>query len=240
MAALEVHYIQHVPFEDLAFIGDWLADRGHSVSRTRQFAGDPLPLSERFDWLVVMGGPMSVNDGAHYPWIDAELRLVREAIEAGKTVLGVCLGAQFVAAALGSRVYAAQEREIGWFPVTISSELFDAFPPRLTVLHWHGETFDLPEGARLLAQSAACRNQLFFYGERVCGVQFHLEATEASLRALVENSTDHLKPGPYVMSAEEMLGQESVLRQNNVYMERILLSLEAKTYAAGAPAPRHR
>ena len=127
-----------------------------------------------------MGGPMSVND--NLPFLEAELRLIERAVAAGKPVLGVCLGAQLIARALGARVYRNEAKEIGWFPVYWTGEcagdgLFGGLSEPETVFHWHGETFDLPEGARGLARSDVCRNQAFRFGRNVYGIQFHLEVT---------------------------------------------------------------
>ena len=130
--------------------------------------------------VIFMGGPMSVNDGL--PYVDQELRFAAQAVADRKPVLGVCLGAQLVAKALGSHVYLNPAKEIGWFPLQFtehaaSDSLFHGFCQEETVFQWHGETFDLPAGARLLATSPACRNQAFRAGNAVYGLQFHLEVT---------------------------------------------------------------
>jgi GMP synthase-like glutamine amidotransferase len=137
--------------------------------------------------LTVMGGPMSANDEARFEWLGPEIALVREAIAADKTVLGICLGAQIIAKALGARVYTGSAKEIGWFPVQRTSlhPFLDSLPDSFTPLHWHGETFDLPHGATLLAKSKITETQAFAVGQRVLGLQFHMEATEDSVRALL-------------------------------------------------------
>ena len=121
-AALRIHVFQHVPFEGPAFIGEWLTSRGHRITTTGFFSREhdsPLPHVADYDWLIVMGGPMSVNDTDTCPWITAERECIRDAVSAGKTVLGICLGAQLIAAALGAGVYPNYYREIGWFPISI-------------------------------------------------------------------------------------------------------------------------
>ena len=144
------HIFQHVPFEGPGSIEPWLAAEGFTVSCTRFFEAHELPGVEEVELLIVLGGPMSVNDEADYAWLAPEKRYLRAFIEAGKPVLGICLGAQLIAAALGSRVYPNREKEIGWFPIepvsSAGEELF-SFPGNQTVFHWHGETFDLPVGA---------------------------------------------------------------------------------------------
>ncbi|MCK7557005.1 type 1 glutamine amidotransferase [Chitinophaga sedimenti] len=114
---MNIHYFQHVPFEGLGCIADWIDRKGHQVSVTRWYAGDAPPPHDQTDWLIIMGGPMGVYDAAQYPWLETEKAYIREAIQQGKRVLGICLGAQLIAAALGAKVYPNREKEIGWFPV---------------------------------------------------------------------------------------------------------------------------
>jgi GMP synthase-like glutamine amidotransferase len=176
---MRAHILQHVPFEASGCIADWLARRGATVSHTRFFEDPQLPGIGGLDLVIAMGGPMSVNDEAELPWLVPEKAFLREAMRRGVPVLGICLGAQLIASALGARVYPNRQKEIGWFELEgIPGDPGDfRFPDRFTALHWHGETFDLPPGARRLAGSVACRNQAFQCGERVIGLQFHLEAT---------------------------------------------------------------
>ncbi len=197
---MRVHVFQHVEFEGLGSIGPWFETRGAKISYSRFFQGDPIPASENIDMLVAMGGPMSVNDEKKFPWLKQEKQFIRDTISKGVPVLGVCLGAQLVASALGARVYKNPVKEIGWFPikaVSTSDSVF-CFPPEQVVFHWHGETFDLPDGAMQLAKSAACENQAFQFKSNVIGLQFHLETTPDSALAIIENCRDELIPGPFV------------------------------------------
>jgi len=114
---MRAHYLQHVPFEGLASIGRWLDAAGYEISATRLFDPEKLPSLDNIDLLVIMGGPMSVNDEKAFPWLAAEKQFVRDAIDSGKAVLGICLGAQLIASALGARVYPNAVKEIGWFPI---------------------------------------------------------------------------------------------------------------------------
>lgn len=114
---MRVQVLQHVPFEGLGSMATWFNREGFTVAYTRFFQNDPLPAPADVDWIIVLGGPMSVNDEAQYPWLVAEKAFLRQAIQAEKRILGVCLGAQLLASALGARVYPAPEREIGWFPL---------------------------------------------------------------------------------------------------------------------------
>ncbi len=177
---MHIHFLQHGASEGPGRIADWARDRGHTLTGTRFHLGEPLPALESVDFLVIMGGAMNIYQHRDHPWLVAEKRFIKAAIEQGKIVLGVCLGAQLIADALGARVYQNAEVEIGWFPVRFAGcaathAAFRPFPPELTPLHWHGDTYDLPEGAILLASSAACENQAFLYRERVAALQFHIE-----------------------------------------------------------------
>ena len=203
---LTAHVLQHVPFEDLGSIGPWLEARGARIGWTRLFAGEALPRLDGLDLVIALGGPMSVNDEARLPWLVAEKRALREAIARGIPVLGVCLGAQLIASALGARVYRSAAPEIGWFAIEAvpGPEGAFRFPPTCTVFHWHGETFDLPEGAVRLARSTPCANQAFQIARHVIALQFHPEMTPEGGRALVEHCRDELVPGPFVQSEQEL------------------------------------
>ena len=191
--------LQHVEFEGPAAIADWAAARGVLVRVCHIGRNGILPSIYDFDMLTVMGGPMSANDQAQLDWLGPEIALVREAIAAEKTVFGVCLGAQMIAKAMGVRVYPGSAKEIGWFPVERTGEhpLFDGLPDSFTPLHWHGETFDLPHGAKLLAKSKITVNQAFAVGQRVLGLQFHMEATEDSVRMLVKTAAREIGCGTF-------------------------------------------
>ncbi len=200
---MRAHVLQHVPFEGLGSIQPWLERREATLTTTRFFQGDPVPNPSEVDFVVALGGPMSVNDETRLPWLKAEKQFLKSAIDRGVPVLGVCLGAQLIASCLGARVYPNAEKEIGWFPVRATRLL----PAELRVFHWHGETFDLPRGATLLASSPACRHQAFQLGNSVLGLQFHLETTPTAAQALVEHCRDELVPGPYVQSEAEILSE---------------------------------
>ena len=226
---MRVHYLQHVPFEGLGSIGPWLEAAGHKVTSTRLYEGVRLPEPDDFDLLIILGGPMSVNDVERFPWLRAEKLFIRRVVELKKRVLGICLGAQLIAASLGKAVYPNRYREIGWFPVhSIAGEgptLFH-FPSRLEVLHWHGETFDLPEGAQLLASSEACRNQAFQLSDRVIGLQFHLESTPEWLSSLIDHCADDLTPARYVQTKATLLSEDpQKFRTINDEMAKILSTL---------------
>jgi GMP synthase-like glutamine amidotransferase len=225
---MKVQVLQHVPFEGPGFIAEWAGRRNFPLEVTRVYAGELLPPLDAFDLLVVMGGPMGVNDTATHPWLAGELEYIKEAIDAGKKILGVCLGAQLLAAAFGARVYRNEIKEIGFYPVTLTDEaaktpLLAGLPGQWRVLHWHGDTFELPPGAVHLASSPACRNQAFSFDGRVVGLQFHIETTPDSLRALVENCRDELIPEQYIQAEDELLGYApGELETINGYLSTLL------------------
>jgi GMP synthase-like glutamine amidotransferase len=209
---MRLHVLQHVPFEGPARIGDWARARGYTLATSHLYAGDPLPAHEDYDLLIVMGGPMSVNDEREHPWLVEEKRFVARALELERRIFGVCLGAQLIAAASGCRVYPGPEKEIGWFAVQpVDVDAADAaaglLPGDLVPLHWHGETFDLPAGARRLAETLPCPNQAFWLGRRALALQFHIEATVQSVQALVEHAQDDITGGAFQQSPETILAQ---------------------------------
>ena len=227
---MRAHFLQHVPFEGLGSIEFWLRRAGYEVTATRFYDTDELPPPAEVDLVVAMGGPMSVNDEHEYPWLAAEKRFIRAAIELQRPVLGVCLGAQLIASACGAAVYPNTVKEIGWLPIQGVEPDSNAeqpatfrFPPFLEVFHWHGDTFDLPEGAVRLARSNGALNQAFQLGRSVIGMQFHLDTTPDSARALVEHCRAELVPSMYVQSEQRILAAEPPkYRALNGWMDKAL------------------
>jgi GMP synthase-like glutamine amidotransferase len=213
---MRVHVLQHLPFEDLGNIAPNLKTLGAEVTYTHFFENPQLPTLDGIDLLIVMGGSMSVNDEEQFSWIKPEKHFIRDAISRDISVLGVCLGAQLIASALGARVYRNHHKEIGWFPIRSMSAPAGNFvlPNECLVFHWHGETFDLPEGSVRLAESDGCRNQAFQIKRNVIGLQFHLETNPENAFALVENFRDDLTPGPYVQSEAEIRAASPALYQS--------------------------
>ncbi len=203
---MKVHVLQHAPFEGLGSIATWLEERKAEVSFTRFFERTQFPDPGQLDLVIAMGGPMSVNDETDLPWLRPEKEFVREIVAKKVPVLGICLGAQLIANALGARVYPNRLKEIGWFPIEQvpgPAEVF-RFPEKSLVFHWHGETFDLPPGAVRLARSEACENQAFQIGRHVIGLQFHLETTPESADAMFRHCSDELVPAPFIQTEAEM------------------------------------
>lgn len=229
---MRLHYLQHVPFENPGSILTWARENGHVVTNTRLYQNDPLPGQRDFDWLVVMGGPMNIYEEDLYPWLAAEKRFIRQTIEAGKVVIGLCLGGQLIADVIGGKVTQNPCKEIGWLPIRLSeqariSPLFSFFPEQPIVFQWHGDTFSvLPQDAACIAQSDACKHQAFIYKNRVFGFQYHLENTPEIIADLVKHCGEEMVPGAYVQTPEELLSHPEYVEQNNRWMALFLTQLE--------------
>ena len=204
---MRIHSIEHAPFEGPGRIAAWAAERGHSLTRAALHDGEALPAPDAFDLLVVMGGAMSIHEHRNHPWLPVEKHFLAEAIRARKPILGVCLGAQLLADVLGGKVFQNPVKEIGWFPVRMLHRAapFAAFPERLTVMHWHGDTFTIPEDARRVAESDGCANQAFVQGDRVVGLQFHIELEKVGIEDLAAASLDEAGVAPFIQSREQLI-----------------------------------
>lgn len=222
---MRIHIFQHVDFEGAGFIAQYL-EKNHHLHYHQLYNGDALPTIEETDALIIMGGPMSVNDTDKLPWLSTEQEFVSQFARTGKPMLGICLGAQTIAKALGGTVFQGKEKEIGWWPITntaSTSEVFQ-FPKNVDAFHWHGETFSLPPHAIRLASSAACENQAFQIGRRIIGLQFHLETTPQSAQDLIQHCAAELVSGkPYIQSAATLQGVGTQRYQKlNVLMKEVL------------------
>ena len=214
---MRIHCIKHVPFEGPGAIAEWAEEQGHELIYYKAYLDQQYPDIEECEFVVVMGGPMNVYEYEKYPWLKQERAFLKAAVEAGCKILGICLGAQLLADVLGAKVTRGEHAEVGFFPVEKTSgaeetELFRSFPEVFMVLHWHGDTFSIPDGALRVAQSLNCPNQAFVYRDRVVGVQFHLESTEESLRALMDNCPEDLAiDSPCVQAESEILDRLELL-----------------------------
>ncbi len=246
---MKVHWFQHVEFEGLGLIEAWLRARGHEITVTRWWAGERAGAeAEACEWLVVMGGPMNIYEHERYPWLVEEKALIRAAVERGARVLGVCLGAQLLADVLGGKVTRNAEREIGWWPVRAVRAPEGAvagtdgavgaggdgagqryvFPVETVVLHWHGDTFSLPPGARRLAESEGCGQQAFAWGERLLGLQFHLEMGAGAVAEILRVCGYELAcGGRWVQSAEAINeGAYRHAREASALLAKLLGAME--------------
>ncbi|RMG41216.1 MAG: type 1 glutamine amidotransferase [Candidatus Dadabacteria bacterium] len=225
---MKLHILQHEQFESPAYVERWAKEAGASISFTNFFNGDDLPRQSDFDMLVILGGTMSAWEDDKFPWLADERVFIKEAISSGIKTLGICLGSQLIASAMGARVYKNSEKEIGWFPVRLSeagqkSFLGECLPEEFMALHWHGDTFDLPEEAVLLASSTACKNQAYLIGEHVLALQFHLEFDIQTATGLCNFSKkDFQTDGKFIQPPEEILASEKLFLEANSRLAAIL------------------
>ena len=210
---MRIHTLQHVDFEDPGTILKWAEQNKHTVTSTRLYEkGMRLPELHSFDMLVIMGGPMGIYDEKNHPWLKTEKSFISKAILYNKKILGICLGAQLLADRLGSKVYKNKYEEIGWYPVNLEKSALDKpvfrdWPESFTPLHWHGDTFDIPELAVPFGSSDGCINQGFLYGKNIAAFQFHLELQAINLKKLIAGCKTDLHSGKYIQDADQMIDQ---------------------------------
>ena len=225
---MNIHYFQHVPYEGLGHIQAWAADNGHRLTSTRFFEEDAhIPALTEIDALIVLGGPMNVFDEAQYGWLAGEKQFIKEAIDAEKKILGICLGAQMLANVLGAAVKPAPNKEIGWFPVVATDEskslpwFYELFSAGPTVFHWHADKFEMPYGAINLASSDANKNQAFVLDNQILALQFHVETTPDDVQILLENARADVVPGNFVQHEAELLN-DTALAENQQMCNKLL------------------
>ncbi|OHB48562.1 MAG: hypothetical protein A2Y10_13440 [Planctomycetes bacterium GWF2_41_51] len=228
---MKVHWLQHLPFEGLGSMGEYFRQKNITSTSTHFYLNEKLPEMDSFDWLIIMGGAMSANDDAKYSWLATEKEFIKKAIDAGKVVIGICLGAQLIAASLGVKVYQNKYKEIGWFDLKPSKEakstiLGNCFSQIMEVFHWHGDTFDLPNGAVHLASSEATKNQGFIIDNRVIGFQFHLETTYEYAKALFDNFPEEIKNDKYIQNAQRVFSDLERFERINKIMAEILETIQ--------------
>lgn len=224
---MRINSLLHEPFEDTGCIRLWAEKRGHPFMETLVYEGEPFPSPDDFDLLVIMGGTMNIYEEEKFPWLPPEKEFIRASIDAGKKVLGICLGGQLIADVLGSKVTKNKFPEVGWFSVEKTPEaekipLCRDIPRVFTVFQWHGDTFEIPGDAVNLFRSAVCGNQGFIYRGRVLGLQFHPEMMEENLKNLTQNCYDELEgERTFIMSLPDVLDGKNIGPANDV-MEKIL------------------
>jgi GMP synthase-like glutamine amidotransferase len=229
---VKIHCIQHVNFETPGNITEWIETKKYYLTTTHLYENESFPETDNFDLLLVMGGPMNIYEYEKYPWLREEKTFLEKAIAEKKAVLGICLGAQLLADVLKAQVFKNNYKEIGWFPVSVIEEkksevsFLEGFPDRFTAFHWHGDTFDLPAGARKIFESEACKNQGFIYENRVIGLQFHVEMNKQTIKNVIENCRDELVEGKYIQKEDEMLDREDFLTESRQLIFRLMDNLE--------------
>jgi len=234
---MRLHGLRHESFEKEGEIAVWAKERGHTLTHTDLWNGEALPNLDSFDFLIVMGGPMNIYEEDKFPWLAQEKRFLKASAEAGKRILGVCLGAQLLSAVLGGKVTKGKHREIGWHQVTTGpdaakSRVFAGLPQVYDAFHWHGDTFSIPPGALWTAKSEACAHQAFAAcGDRVVGLQFHLETNAESLAAMAAGCADEIIVDPvrypYVQSVEDMSSRPERLTALRGRLDHILDNMAA-------------
>lgn len=224
---MRIHCLQHLEFETLGNINQWVLSRGHTLSKSMPYAGDTFPDPDEFDLLVIMGGLMSVYQEDSFSWLKQEKEFVKKCLDTGKSVFGICFGAQMLAEILGSKVTQNRYKEIGWHKVRLTGKyevagLLSGFPDEFTAFQWHGDTFELPEKAIRLFGSEACREQGFIYGGNVLAVQFHPEADEKSIHDLVENCRNDLVDDRYIQNEDAIISKQDFVKGSASLMFSIL------------------
>ena len=217
----------HVPFEGPGVIVDWAGKNGHSIHYTRFYEKDAMPDASSMDMLIIMGGPMNVFDFHMHSWMEEEIGWVKDFIKSGKAVLGICLGAQIIASALGEEVYPGPYKEIGWHNLRFLPSLGEFrickdLPATRKVFHWHGDTFNIPEEATQIASSLAFPNQGFIYDKKVVALQFHLELSLDHVKEMVENGRDELVEGIHIQTESEILVELSYFDTNQEVLFQFL------------------
>lgn len=224
---MRIHSLQHVAFEDLGSMKQALSAEGHAITTTHWYKGEQAPALNTFDLLIVMGGPMGVYDHHEYEWLIPEKEFLTSCIATGKKIIGICLGAQLISCVLGAKITRNVHREIGWFPLTINHDTTEKPISQILsqcsqVFHWHGDTFELPKNAMLIASSEACAHQAYVINKQIYAFQFHLETTHTSAMALIHHCAEDLDNSLYVQSAEKILADQQKFTAINEAMRKIL------------------
>jgi len=224
----EVLVFQHDPFEDLGFFAEVLEKQRTDYRVLRLFHGEmPAEDWERIGALIILGGPMSVNDEEQFPFLRWEKRIIRAAIDEAVPVVGICLGAQLIATTLGTMVYHGRVKEIGWSPISITAHgqvdsLLGYLPENATVFQWHGDGFELPAGAIRLASSVNYKNQAFRVGKNIYALQFHLEVTPPMIARWIDERSKDLAQAPYILPDKILADTQNYAPILKYYGERFL------------------
>lgn len=228
---MNVHYIQHVPYETPGNIETYFRENKHQVSGTHIYSDEKLPLLDSVDCLVVMGGHMNVHDTKPYPWLAEEKKFIKKAMDADKKIIGICLGAQLIVDVLGGEVFQGAYKEIGWLPIVkpdLSQADYQLTEP-MVVFHWHGDTFELPPKAELIYVSEPGIKQGYTIDNQVLGLQCHLEMTKEGVASIVANGqSDLAEEGPFIQSSDEILGTQDHYEANKAFLYKLLDEFMAK------------
>lgn len=200
----------HAAFEKPGVFKDWAVSKGYEFKEVHAYAGEAIPSVNEYDFFLFMGGPQSTSEVYKFPFLAEEIALAREAIKGNKFVVGVCLGAQIMGEGLGASVEASPHKEVGVFPIKLTSEgksdsLLNGLPESFLVAHWHGDMPGLLANAKVLASSEGCPRQIVRYGKKALAFQCHLEMTREMVEGMILNCPEDLSPGDYIQSPEQLL-----------------------------------
>jgi GMP synthase (glutamine-hydrolysing) len=224
----EVLVFQHDAFEGLGYFAEVLEKQGADYRILRLFHGEmPAEDWQHIGALIILGGPMGVSDEDNYPFLRWEKRIIRAAIDEAVPMLGVCLGAQLIAATLGAPVFHGPVKEIGWSPISITphgqvDSLLGYLPESATVFQWHGDGFELPNGAIHLASSVNYKNQAFRVGRSIYGLQFHLEVTPSMIERWIDERSKDIALAPHVLPDKILADTQNYAPTLKYYGERFL------------------
>ncbi len=221
---MRILFLQHDPLDGPGAMIEWAEARGHTVASCLICEGAPLPPIESFDLLVSLGGPMGAYEEDIHPWLGIEKQYLRQTVAAGKKILGLCLGCQLLAEALGGRAFRHTCKEFGWQPIEPLPQGADWFGTQkpFKAFQWHGDTYSLPPKAVQIATNGACDQQAFVIGNQVLGLQFHLEWTEQMARDALADPGAAPPKSPFVQSPEEILSDPSLFESGKKLFSLIL------------------
>lgn len=223
---MKIYVLIHADFEQPGYIDLWVVYNKCELIKINCFENPVYPIVNEVDRLIIMGGPMGVYETDKYNWLTPEISFIKSVIDGGKKVLGICLGSQLIAAAMGAKVYPMKHKEIGWFMITwekaaLMNSLTKGVSRKTKVFHHHGDTFDLPQQATLMASSEGCMNQAYVIGNNVLALQFHLEIVPDLLNGMMTHSAA-VVPDRFVQTNERI--QEGIydVMQNHTDLATLL------------------
>jgi len=222
---MKILIVTHASFEKPGSIESWAKRHDYAVQEVKPYAGEKLPAINDYDMLIVMGGPQSPVEMHESPYLADEIEFVRQALRQNKRILGVCLGAQLIAEALGARTERSPNKEIGMYPVSLlmaaaTDPVFGSFPASFDVMHWHSDMPGIADGMEILAKSEGCPRQVYRYGDKVYGFQCHFELTRELVDEMLKHCEGDLKVGKYVMTPDQLRSLD--YKQINAQMDKVL------------------
>lgn len=236
---MKVLFIAHADFEKPGYIETWAKNNGYVTQEVHPYKGESLPKANSFDFLVVMGGPQSPLQMEEAPYLMDEIQLIKAAIEMQKPIVGFCLGAQLIGEALGAKTERSPNREVGMYPIELletakNDPIFQQFPSKINVMHWHSDMPGLTNESVLLARSEGCPRQVVRYSDKIYGFQCHLELTKDLVEGMIKNCPDDLRHGKYISTADEMLkvNYSEINSRMHLILDAIISSSYQLTFSA--------